>query len=150
MKYIIFIGLLNFNINVFSQTLRNVEPKCDCSTVSSIFKNRKIIDHFRLKKLKSSVIFVDTFNFFECSRMMILGKEVIFTNTYSKDIADGERSYFNLKDQDQRYIVLKDLSKINEKYKLVFWQPNDNSAFTIELTFKKSKTKIRLLYISVY
>lgn len=142
---------LYFFFLVCTQLLSQVTDQVTlgCSELKIILENEEVINHFRLQKVQNNITFVDTFRLFNCSQLTVNGKEIIFSDKYTKEISKGDESFKQLKDQSSRYIVLQFVKKIKGKYVLHLWQPNDNAFIEITLS-KRKKNKIKISDTGVY
>jgi hypothetical protein len=115
-----------------------------CSDLKDILEKKEVVKHFRLDKVNGELIFVDTFHFFQCNQLTVNGKEIIFLDKYTEEISVGERSCFELENQNKIYLVLVSVKRNKGRYLLFIWMPNDNAIMKI-LLFKKRRLKIEIV-----
>jgi len=147
MKIIQFLYLIFlFCTNLLNAQSTN-EGILECSDLRIILENKEVINHFKLAKAKNEIFFVDTFQLVNCKELIISNIKIIVLDKYTNEISKGDESFRQL--DKNRYLVIKNLKCVKNKYEIGIWQANDN-AFMKLVYNKKRKPKIKIIDFGVF
>jgi hypothetical protein len=146
MKKLLVITLLAIASSAYSQN--KGQYNFDCDDLSAIFSKPYFAKY--VESLKDTLIFVDTFKVFSCSKLLINGQPLVKIDEFTKEISHGDANTRYVSNDNKRFIAIWRCEKVKKRLALYFWELRSNRVCIVYLGKKKTITNIEVKYYGTF